>query len=174
MADNLDNIFTDEMLSSREFIDEVSSVLSDVTGYQSSPKKTEETIEPEKDEDPLEEVIRKEKVETIKVEKKLNTELSNEEKQRILRKPRTKASISIDDNNDIFCKSWGNYYIEGGEFYEESVLMINEYLEECNKPVKERDFSKFNVGKRNVVEKFMDMNLHRGKISINDFLQDVV
>ena len=52
--------------------------------------------------------------------------------------------------------------------------MINEYFEECNKPLSERNFDKFLIGKKTVVEKFNEMNLKRGEININDFLEDVV
>lgn len=174
MSDYLDNIFTDEMLESQEFIDEVSSVLSNVTGYHTTSNTIEKIVDCDDDKDPLDEVMKKEIVEITKVKKSLNKELSNEDKVKYLRKPRTKASIAIDEDGDIVCKSWGNYYIEGGEFDEETVLMINEYLEECNKPVKERNFDNFVVGKKNVIEKFNDMNLHRGKININDFLEDAI
>ena len=168
MAEYLDNIFTDDDISSKEFIDAVSKDLADITGYEE--KKPDKK---EKERDPLLDVIEKEKVEVVEVKKNV-VEVSNEEKQKILRKPRTKASISVDEHNDIFCKSWGNYYIEGGDYYEESVLMINEYFEECEKPVSQRDFSKFIVGKKNVIEKFKDMNLHKGKFDINGFYENVV
>ena len=166
MAEYLDNIFTDDDLVSQEFIDEINKDLADITGY-------EEKKPDEKERDPLLDVTEKEVVEVVEVKKNV-VEVSNEEKQKILRKPRSKASVSVDEHNDIFCKSWGNYYIEGGEFYEESVLMINEYFEECEKPVKDRDFSKFVIGKKNVVEKFKDMLLHKGTFDINGFYENVV
>ena len=168
MAEYLDNIFTDDDISSKEFIDAVSKDLADITGYEE--KKPDKK---EKERDPLLDVTEKEVVEVVEVKKNV-VEVSNEEKQKILRKPRTKASISVDEHNDIFCKSWGNYYIEGGDYYEESVLMINAYFEECEKPVSQRDFSKFIVGKKNVIEKFKDMNLHKGKFDINGFYENVV
>ena len=169
MGEYLDNIFTDEMLESQEFINEVSSVLSDITGFTENK---EDTVQTEQI-DPLEKVFKKEKIEVTKIEKKIN-ELSNEDKVKYLRKPRTKASIAIDEDGDIICKSWGNYYIEGGEFDEETVLMINEYLEECKKPLKDRNFDSFIVGKKNIIEKFNDMNLHRGKIKEDEFLDNVI
>ena len=168
MAEYLDNIFTDDDIASQEFVDAISSELADITGYE---EKKPEVVETEND--PLDEAFDKEVVEIVEV-KKNAVEMPNEEKQKILKKPRTKASISVDEHNDIFCKSWGNYYIEGGDYYEESVLMINEYLEECEKPISQRDFSKFIVGKKNVIEKFKDMNLHKGKFDINGFYENVV
>ena len=116
----------------------------------------------------------KEKIEVISVNKNIDANMTNEDKVKFLRKPRSKSSIAIDKDGDIICKSWGNYYIEGGEFDEETVMMINQYLEECNKPAAARDFSKFDVGKKIVTEKFNDMDLYRGKIDMKGFLQDVV
>lgn len=173
MAEYLDNIFTDEDLSSKEFLDEINKDISDITGYQETNEKEnkpKESVEV----DPLDEVLAKETVEIIEVKKNIINDMPNEDKVKFLRKPRDKGSISIDDNNDIFCKSWGNYYIEGGEFYEESVMIINEYFEECEKPVSARNFSKFVVGKKNVIEKFNDMDLHRGKIDFNGFFENIV
>lgn len=169
MAEYLDNIYTDEDLQNQEFIDAVSKDLSDITGYVS--KESEQTKPDETD--PLDEVLKKEVVEVVKVEKTLINDLSNEQKIKILKKPRDKSSIAVDSNNDILCKSWGNYYIEGGDFYEETVYIINEYLEECEKPLNERDFSKFDVGKKNIVEKFKDMDLRRGTVDLGGFLEDV-
>lgn len=169
MAEYLDNIFTDDDLVSQEFIDEINKDLADITGYEEKKSNKEDDKR-----DPLLDITEKEVVEIKEIKKNIIKELTNEEKQKILRKPRSKASISVDEHNDIFCKSWGNYYIEGGEFYEESVLMINEYFEECEKPVKDRDFSKFVIGKKNVVEKFKDMLLHKGTFDINGFYENVV
>lgn len=168
MSEYLDNIFTDDDIASQEFIDAISSELADITGYE---EKKPEVVKTEND--PLDEAFDKEVVEIVEVKKNV-VEMPNEEKQKILKKPRTKASISVDEHNDIFCKSWGNYYIEGGDFYEESVLMINEYLEECEKPLSGRDLRRFIVGKKNVIEKFADMNLHKGKFDINGFYENVV
>ncbi len=169
MAEYLDNIFTDDDISSQEFIDAVSKDLADITGYEEpkSEKKEEER-------DPLLDVTEKEVVEITEIKKNIVDKLTNEEKQKILRKPRTKASIAVDEHNDILCKSWGNYYIEGGDYYEETVLIINDYFEECEKPVAERDFSKFIVGKKNIVEKFKDMNLHKGEFDVHGFYENVV
>ena len=170
MAEYLDNIFTDDVLNDSEFIEEINKQLTDITGYES---KSSEEKNPVEDVDPLDEVMAKEKVEIESIKKTI-CEKTNEEKAKILRKPKSKSSISIDDSNDIFCKSWGNYYIVGGDYYEESVMIINEYFEECEKPVSQRDFSKFEIGKKNVVEKFKDMDLHKGKFDLNGFFENVV
>lgn len=170
MAEYLDKVFTEETLADEEFINEVSKDLADITGYEE--KKPAKNVEDE--EDPLDVALRKDTVEIQSVKKNVVNNLSNEDKVKILRKPRDKSSIAVDENNDIFCKSWGNYYIVGGDYYEESVMIINEYLEESTKPVKERDFSKFEIGKKNVVEKFKDMDLHKGKFDISGFYENVV
>lgn len=168
MAEYLDNIYTDEDLASQEFINEINKDLSDITGYEVTYTSTNT------DEDPLNEVLKKEVVEVKEIKRTVNDKLTNKEKVQILRKPRTKASIAIDDNGDIVCQSWGNYYICGAENTAETTKIINDYIEECLKPVNERNFDNFNVGKKNVVEKFKDMNLHKGIFDINGFYENVV
>ena len=175
MAEYLDTIFTDEDLTSKEFIDAINKDLADITGYESDDtinkpikKHTDSNV------DPLDEVFKKEEVEITEIDKTILNELSNEEKIKHLRRPRSKASIAIDEDGDIICKSWGNYYISGNHDTTETATVINEYFEECNKPLNQRDFSKFIVGKKTIIEKFNDMNLKRGEINVNDFLEDVV
>lgn len=158
MTEYLDNIFTDDDLASQEFTD----------NKEQDTEKEEESV------DPLLEVIQKEKVEVIEVIRTIVEDLSNEEKIKILRKPRNIASIAVDETGDIVCKSWGNYYISGNKNSVDTTELINEYLKECEKPLSGRDFRRFIVGKKNVVEKFADMNLHKGKFDLNGFYENVV
>ena len=158
MTEYLDNIFTDDDLTSQEFTD----------------NKEQDTERAEESVDPLLEVIQKEKVEVIEVIRTIVDDLSNEEKVKILRKPRNIASTAVDETGDIVCKSWGNYYISGNKNNVDTAELINEYLKECEKPHSGRDFRRFIVGKKNVVEKFADMNLHKGKFDLNGFYENVV
>ena len=158
MTEYLDNIFTDDDLTSQEFTD----------NEEQDTEKSEESV------DPLLEVIQKEKVEVIEVIRTIVEDLSNEEKIKILRKPRNIASIAVDETGDIVCKSWGNYYISGNKNSVDTAELINEYLKECEKPHSGRDLRRFIVGKKNVVEKFADMNLHKGKFDLNGFYENVV
>lgn len=158
MTEYLDNIFTDDDLTSQEFTD----------NKEQDTEKSEESV------DPLLEVIQKEKVEVIEVIRTIVEDLSNEEKIKILRKPRNIASIAVDETGDIVCKSWGNYYISGNKNNVDTAELINEYLKECEKPHSGRDLRRFIVGKKNVVEKFADMNLHKGKFDLNGFYENVV
>ena len=160
MTEYLDNIFTDDDLSSQEFTDNINE--------EHDTEKEEESV------DPLLEVIQKEKVEVIEVIRTIVDDLSNEEKIKILRKPRNIASIAVDETGDIVCKSWGNYYISGNKNNVDTAELINEYLKECEKPLSCRDLRRFIVGKKNVVEKFADMNLHKGKFDLNGFYENVV
>ena len=160
MTEYLDNIFTDDDLTSQEFTDNINE--------EQDTEKSEESV------DPLLEVIQKEKVEVIEVIRTIVDDLSNEEKIKILRKPRNIASIAVDETGDIVCKSWGNYYISGNKNNVDTAELINEYLKECEKPLSGRDLRRFIVGKKNVVEKFADMNLHKGKFDLNGFYENVV
>lgn len=160
MTEYLDNIFTDDDLTSQEFTDNINE--------EQHTEKSEESV------DPLLEVIQKEKVEVIEVIRTIVDDLSNEEKIKILRKPRNIASIAVDETGDIVCKSWGNYYISGNKNNVDTAELINEYLKECEKPLSGRDLRRFIVGKKNVVEKFADMNLHKGKFDLNGFYENVV
>lgn len=160
MTEYLDNIFTDDDLTSQEFTDNINE--------EHNTEKSEESV------DPLLEVIQKEKVEVIEVIRTIVEDLSNEEKIKILRKPRNIASIAVDETGDIVCKSWGNYYISGNKNNADTAELINEYLKECEKPLSGRDLRRFIVGKKNVVEKFADMNLHKGKFDLNGFYENVV
>ena len=160
MTEYLDNIFTDDDLAYKEFTDDINE--------EQDTEKSEESV------DPLLEVIHKEKVEVIEVIRTIVDDLSNEEKIKILRKPRNIASITVDETGDIVCKSWGNYYISGNKNSVDTAELINEYLDECKKPHSSRDFRRFIVGKKNVVEKFADMNLHKGKFDLNGFYENVV
>lgn len=160
MTEYLDNIFTDDDLTSQEFTDNIND--------EHDTEKSEESV------DPLLEVIQKEKVEVIEVIRTIVDDLSNEEKIKILRKPRNIASIAVDETGDIVCKSWGNYYISGNKNNVDTAELINEYLKECEKPLSGRDLRRFIVGKKNVVEKFADMNLHKGKFDLNGFYENVV
>ena len=160
MTEYLDNIFTDNDLTSQEFTDNINE--------EQNTEKSEESV------DPLLEVIQKEKVEVIEVIRTIVDDLSNEEKIKILRKPRNIASIAVDETGDIVCKSWGNYYISGNKNNVDTAELINEYLKECEKPHSGRDLRRFIVGKKNVVEKFADMNLHKGKFDLNGFYENVV
>ena len=160
MTEYLDNIFTDDDLTSQEFTDNINK--------EQDTEKSEESV------DPLLEVIQKEKVEVIEVIRTIIDDLSNEEKIKILRKPRNIASIAVDETGDIVCKSWGNYYISGNKNNVDTAELINEYLKECEKPLSGRDLRRFIVGKKNVVEKFADMNLHKGKFDLNGFYENVV
>lgn len=183
MAEYLDTIFTDEDLTSKEFIDAINKDLADITGYKSDDtidNTIDDTInkpikkQNDSDVDPLDEVFKKEEVEITEIDKTILDELSNEEKVKYLRRPRSKASIAIDEDGDIICKSWGNYYISGNHDTTETATVINEYFKECDKPLNQRDLSKFIVGRKTIIEKFNDMNLKRGEINVNDFLEDVV
>ena len=160
MTEYLDNIFTDDDLTSQEFTDDINK--------EQDTEKSEESV------DPLLEVIQKEKVEVIEVIRTIVDDLSNEEKIKILRKPRNIASIAVDETGDIVCKSWGNYYISGNKNSVDTAELINEYLDECKKPLSSRDFRRFIVGKKNVVEKFADMNLNKGKFDLSGFYENVV
>lgn len=160
MTEYLDNIFIDDDLTSQEFTDNINE--------EQDTEKAEESV------DPLLEVIQKEKVEVIEVIRTIVDDLSNEEKIKILRKPRNIASIAVDETGDIVCKSWGNYYISGNKNNVDTAELINEYLKECEKPLSGRDLRRFIVGKKNVVEKFADMNLHKGKFDLNGFYENVV
>ena len=160
MAEYLDNIFTDDDLTSQEFTDNINE--------EHNTEKSEESV------DPLLEVIQKEKVDVVEVTRTIVDDLSNEEKIKILRKPRNIASITVDETGDIVCKSWGNYYISGNKNNVDTAELINEYLKECEKPLSGRDLRRFIVGKKNVVEKFADMNLHKGKFDLNGFYENVV
>ena len=160
MTEYLDNIFTDDDLTSQEFTDNINE--------EHDTEKSEESV------DPLLEVIQKEKVEVIEVIRTIVDDLSNEEKIKILRKPRNIASITVDETGDIVCKSWGNYYISGNKNSVDTAELINEYLDECKKPLSSRDFRRFIVGKKNVVEKFADMNFNKGKFDLSGFYENVV
>ena len=160
MTEYLDNIFTDDDLAYKEFTDDIND--------EQDTEKSEESV------DPLLEVIQKEKVEVIEVIRTIVDDLSNEEKIKILRKPKNIASITVDETGDIVCKSWGNYYISGNKNNVDTAELINEYLKECEKPLSGRDLRRFIVGKKNVVEKFADMNLHKGKFDLNGFYENVV
>ena len=160
MAEYLDNIFTDDDIASNEFTDDINE--------EQDTEKSEESV------DPLLEVIQKEKVEVVEVVRTIVDDLSNEEKIKILRKPRNIASIAVDETGDIVCKSWGNYYISGNKNNADTAELINEYLDECKKPLSSRDFRRFIVGKKNVVEKFADMNLNKGKFDLSGFYENVV
>ena len=159
MTEYLDNIFTDDDLAYKEFTDDINE--------EQDTEKSEESV------DPLLEVIQKEKVEVIEVIRTIVDDLSNEEKIKILRKPRNIASITVDETGDIVCKSWGNYYISGNKNSVDTAELINEYLDECKKPLSSRDFRRFIVGKKNVVEKFADMNFNKGKFDLSGFYENV-
>lgn len=173
MAEYLDNIFTDEDLASQEFLDAINAELTDITGYEVKDESNTNQVN-DSAVDPLDEVLKKEEVEIVRIEKNVINDLKNEDKVKILKRPLDKANISIDENNDIFCKTWGNYYIIGGDKYEDSIEIINEFLDECKKPKDARDLNKFIVGKKTVIEKFNDMNLHRGSFDLNGFYENVV
>ena len=160
MTEYLYNIFTDDDLAYEEFTDDINE--------EQYTEKSEESV------DPLLEVIQKEKVEVIEVIRTIVDDLSNEEKIKILRKPRNIASIAVDETGDIVCKSWGNYYISGNKNSVDTAELINEYLDECKKPLSSRDFRRFIVGKKNVVEKFADMNFNKGKFDLSGFYENVV
>ena len=160
MTEYLDNIFTDDDLAYKEFTDDINE--------EQDTEKSEESV------DPLLEVIQKEKVEVIEVIRTIVDDLSNEEKIKILRKPRNIASITVDETGDIVCKSWGNYYISGNKNSVDTAELINEYLKECEKPLSGRDLRRFIVGKKNVVEKFTDMNFNKGKFDLSGFYENVV
>ena len=160
MTEYLDNIFTDDDIASQEFTDNINE--------EHDTEKSEEYV------DTLREVINKAKVEVIEVIRTIVDDLSNEEKIKILRKPRNIASIAVDETGDIVCKSWGNYYISGNKNNVDTAELINEYLKECEKPLSGRDLRRFIVGKKNVVEKFADMNLHKGEVDFNGLYEDVV
>ena len=160
MTEYLDNIFTDDDLAYKEFTDDINE--------EQDTEKSEESV------DPLLEVIQKEKVEVIEVIRTIVDDLSNEKKIKILRKPRNIASITVDETGDIVCKSWGNYYISGNKNSVDTAELINEYLDECKKPLSSRDFRRFIVGKKNVVEKFADMNFNKGKFDLSGFYENVV
>ena len=160
MAEYFDNIFTDDDLASQEFTDDINE--------EQDTEKSEESV------DPLLEVIQKEKVDVVEVTRTIVDDLSNEEKIKILRKPRNISSIAVDETGDIVCKSWGNYYISGNKNNVDTTELINEYLKECEKPHSGRDLRRFIVGKKNVVEKFADMNLHKGKFDLSGFYENVV
>ena len=160
MTEYLDNIFTDDDLAYKEFTDDINE--------EQDTEKSEESV------DPLLEVIQKEKVEVIEVIRTIVDDLSNEEKIKILRKPRNIASMAVDETGDIVCKSWGNYYISGNKNSVDTAELINEYLDECKKPLSSRDFRRFIVGKKNVVEKFADMNFNKGKFDLSGFYENVV
>ena len=72
MTEYLDNIFTDDDLTSQEFTDNINK--------EQDTEKSEESV------DPLLEVIQKEKVEVIEVIRTIVDDLSNEEKIKILRR----------------------------------------------------------------------------------------
>ena len=91
MAEYLDNIFTDEDLSSKEFLDAINEELSDITGYVKKEEKGEKNKDNEDAVDPLLEVIKKEEVKIVNKKKTIINELTNDEKVKILRKPRNKA-----------------------------------------------------------------------------------
>ena len=160
MTEYLDNIFTDDDLAYKEFTDDINE--------EQDTEKSEESV------DPLLEVIQKEKVDVVEVTRTIVDDLSNEEKIKILRKPRNIASIAVDETGDIICKSWGNYYISGNKNNVDTAELINEYLDECKKPLSSRDFRRFIVGKKNVVEKFADMNFNKGKFDLSGFYENVV
>ena len=160
MTEYLDNIFTDDDLAYKEFTDDINE--------EQDTEKSEESV------DPLLEVIQKEKVDVVEVTRTIVDDLSNEEKIKILRKPRNIASITVDETGDIVCKSWGNYYISGNNNNADTAELINEYLKECEKPHSSRDFRRFIVGKKNVVEKFADMNFNKGKFDLSGFYENVV
>ena len=160
MTEYLDNIFTDDDLAYKKFTDDINE--------EQDTEKSEESV------DPLLEVIQKEKVEVIEVIRTIVDDLSNEEKIKILRKPRNIASITVDETGDIVCKSWGNYYISGNKNSVDTAELINEYLKECEKPLSGRDLRRFIVGKKNVVEKFTDMNFNKGKFDLSGFYENVV
>lgn len=106
------------------------------------------------EDDPLYEVVKKEKIDVIKSSKDILNDLSNEEKQKILRFNRNKEALKIDEEGDITCNSWGNYFIVGFDEPALSVELINEYLDECKKPINQRRFENFTVGIKRVIEKF--------------------
>jgi len=106
------------------------------------------------EDDPLYEVVKKEKIDVIKSSKDILNDLSNEEKQKILRFNRNKEALKIDEEGDIICNSWGNYFIVGFDEPALSVELINEYLDECKKPINQRRFENFTVGIKRVIEKF--------------------
>ena len=68
-------------------------------------------------------------------------------------------------------KEWNAEFVFAPEKVEKT---FNEYLKECEKPLSGRDLRRFIVGKKNVVEKFADMNLHKGKFDLNGFYENVV
>ena len=106
------------------------------------------------EDDPLYEVVKKEKIDVINSSKDILNDLSNEEKQKILRFNRNKEALKIDEEGDIICNSWGNYFIVGFDEPALSVELINEYLDECKKPINQRRFENFTVGIKRVIEKF--------------------
>ena len=154
MTEYLDNIFTDDELTSQEFTDNINE--------EHDTEKSEESV------DPLLEVIQKEKVEVIEVIRTIVDDLSNEEKIKILRKPRNIASIAVDETGDIVCKSWGNYYISGNKNNVDTAELINEYLKECEKPHSGRDLRRFIVGKKNVVEKFAAIGADIRRVAVKE------
>lgn len=175
MSEYLDNIYTDNDLLSREFIDEINKDLSDITGYESAYESVRNIIDNnEVDIDPLDGVLNKEIVEIVETKFNIIDDLDNDKKRTILRRPRSISSISMDDNFNILCNSWGNYFIRGGRDAVETTGIINDYIEETKRPVTQRDLNRFIVGRKNVIEKFNDMNFYRGKLNINEFFDNVV
>lgn len=118
------------------------------------------------EDDPLYEVVKKEKIDVIKSSKDILNDLSNEEKQKILRFNRNKEALKIDEEGDIICNSWGNYFIVGFDEPALSVELINEYLDECKKPINQRRFENFTVGIKRVIEKF---DKHDDGYDLNEF-----
>ena len=75
---------------------------------------------------------------------------------------------------EISCVKVGEIIISGNKNNADTAELINEYLKECEKPHSGRDLRRFIVGKKNVVEKFADMNLHKGKFDLSEFYENVV
>lgn len=85
-------------------------------------------------------------------QRKLDCE--NFKKVDILRWTRDPESIKIDEDGDIHCDAWGNYYIRGTGDVTTTVELINQYIEECHK---QKDFRNFDFIE--LIEKLPEENI---------------
>lgn len=125
----------------------------------------------EEKKDPLDGILTNNKYEIEGIEKGI-VELSNKEKQRILQKPRDKEAIRIDEDGDVICAAWGNYYLAGHDEQWMTLSMIDDYLEECNKSINDRNFDFLVVGLKNVQE-VIDIDYGNINLLLEDFMAEV-
>lgn len=86
-----------------------------------------------------EEPVKEEEPRISEATSRIVTDCTPEMKADLLRWNHDRESIKIDDDGDIVCIAWGNYAIKGTGDLIETCMLIDDYVNECQKPKRSRD-----------------------------------